>query len=208
MLRRSILILPLLAVSACFAVHIPPEDTAPEVKRLLESTSQTVALVVNNPTAESSHGHQFMLGIIPVTRIFPDGLTEIVTTALQVQAGLAGVGLVKETASNSAQTYLDVTIQDVDIDGYDLIVLRRPSAHVTLRGTVKSPLGSIRVCEKDGHYSELSRFAFTAELRQALENAAKNAAAGLLECLGVTTTTSASAAPNSQALSSHLREDL
>jgi hypothetical protein len=184
LLRVLCLLLPC-AFVGCFATHLVHDLPLAETSRLVESSPQYLALEVHDPIRDSSHGYQFLLGILPISRIFAEDAKRVVISKLQLLAALAGTGLSEEPHHTRAASRLVVTIASIDIDGYDLIVFRRPSAQVTLTGTLYAPDSPPQTCTQVGAYSEVTRFAFSPELNRALEMAAFNAAQNLLACLGI-----------------------
>jgi hypothetical protein len=172
-------------LSACFRAELGRFETPPEIDNLADSASRHLALSVTNPRADSSHGYQFLLFIIPVTRVFPDGLAELVATKLTMYAGFSGNGLHQDLKADHPTSRLTAHVDSVSVNGYDLLVTRRPSASITLRAALYTRDGSIRECKARGSFSEFSKFAFEEELRHALDRATDAAARELLECLGL-----------------------
>jgi hypothetical protein len=185
MILRSLPLSALLWLTGCFSTHLVNDEPINELVQLVESAQHQLSLTVTNPLAESSHGHQFMLGLLPVTRVFPDAARDIVVAKLQLHAGQAGLGLPENARAPIDRPHLEVAIRAISTDGYDLIVVRRPSASIKLYGTAYLPDQTTRVCEASGEHSEIKRFAFAADLTQVLSVAADMAAKRLLECLGV-----------------------
>ena len=185
MAARITLLLSLSLLTGCFSTHLLQEHNTAELQRLVTSTERSLALVVKEQHKDSSRGHQFLLGILPVARVFTDNIAETVVAKLQYHAGKEGLGLVARSAPSSAAPRLDVTIVNAAVNGYDLIIFRRPSAHVTLRGTLYTAGGGEYTCEERGSDSTLSRFAFSSDLNQVLESAVGTATERLLHCLGL-----------------------
>lgn len=182
--RLAFLTVPVLLLG-CFSTHLIDEQQKDELQRLVRSAHHSLPLVVTHPDGDSSHGYQFMLGILPLTRIFTDTISETVVGKLQLHAGRAAVGLPSYSPSISELPRLEVVISSVSINGYDLVIFRRPSAHITLRGALLTHNGTRRSCEVSGEDSRTTRFAFSSELNQVLATAADSAAEKLLTCLGL-----------------------
>jgi hypothetical protein len=181
----SPLLLCVLTLSACFRAELGRFETPPEIQSLADSASRHLALSVTNPLADSSHGYQFLLFIIPVTRVFPDGLAELVASKLTMYAGFGGNGLHQNQEADPLSPRITAHVESVSVNGYDLLVTRRPSASITLRATLHTRDGLIRECKAHGSFSQFSKFAFEEELRHALDRATDAAARELLECLGL-----------------------
>ncbi len=190
MLRAiSLLLSPLL--TGCFTTHLVPDEPWAELDRLVEVSPKRLPVVVYDPASDVSHGYQFLPGILPFSRVFAERASDVVVARLQLHAASAGVGLYKRSPDTQPSSRLEVNISSLDIDGYDLIVFRRPSARVTLSGTLFSSDGLPQVCSEVGEHSEIKRFAFAPELNRALSIATDIAAKKLLECLGITNHSSA-----------------
>ena len=185
-LRVSKALLPLLcALSACFRVELGQFETPAEVTSLVESASRHLALRVTNPTADANHGYQFLLFAIPVTRVFPDGLAELVVSKLTMYAGFAGNGLHTDTEAARTTPRVEARVESVSVNGYDLLVTRRPSASIALSATLFGRDGLVRECKAQASFSQFSKFAFEQELKHVLDRATDAAARDLLECLGL-----------------------
>ncbi len=151
----------------------------------MESASRHIALTVTNPLSDSSHGYQFLLFAIPVTRVFPNGLADLTASKLTMYAGFAGNGLHQGPGVAHTSPRIDARVESVSVNGYDLLVTRRPSASITLSATLYNRDSSIRKCEAHGSFSKFSKFAFEEDLKYVLDRATDAAARDLLECLGL-----------------------
>jgi hypothetical protein len=173
------------AVSGCFSTHLSESSPPPDLDALVESAQVHLPLYVQNPLEGSSHGYQFLLIVLPITRVFPDQLTSLVTTKMTTHAGFGGYGLLSRLPPGTPTPRLEVSIESVSVNGYDLIVTRRPSASITLRGRLFTAEGTMRDCQSSGSFSEFARFAFAGDLEGALERATDTAAKELVGCLGL-----------------------
>lgn len=185
MFLRFSLIIKLLFLTGCFSNHLEHSEPLEDLKALVSSARSHIPLLVTDHTEKSSHGYQFMFGIIPVTRIFTDSLSTIVTAKLQYNAGRGGIGLVNRLSVPQSTSRLEVAIQSASINGFDLIFFRRPSARITLLGTLFSDMTIKRSCEVSADQSEISRFAFNPELTEVLSSTTDTASLKLLKCLGL-----------------------
>jgi hypothetical protein len=190
-LRMIFVLLPLITLTTgCFATHLVHDEPLEELDRLVESSPQGLSLVVHDPIHDVSHGYQFLLGILPIARVFAEDARQVVAARLQLNAAESGVGLSQKFQATKRSRKLEVTISSLEIDGYDLLVFRRPSAQITLTGKLFSSGGLLRACTQVGEHSEITRFAFSPDLTRALSLAADAAAKKLLACLDVTSLTS------------------
>lgn len=183
--RILCLLLPVI-ISGCFATHLAPDEPFAELNALVESAPESLSLVLHNPLRDMSHGYQFMLFILPISRVFAEDVSQVVAARLQLHAAVAGIGLSPQSLCAKPSRQLEITISSLDINGYDLLVFRRPSAQVTLTGTLHSSEGPPQICTQTGKYSEVTRFAFAPQLSRTLALATDEAARRLLTCLGIT----------------------
>jgi len=182
---RIPLLLSFVLLTGCFSTHLQQDNNTAEIRSLVNSTQRSLALEVHDSHRSSSRGYQFLLGILPVARIFTDNICDTVTSKLQYHAGREGLGLHTRSAALSTIPRLHITVVDLTVNGYDLVIMRRPAAHITLRGTLSTAGGGEYTCEERGSDSTLSRFAFSSDLNQVLESAVGTAAAKLLRCLSL-----------------------
>lgn len=189
MSRIAPLILCFLPLTGCFSTHLISDEPVKDLAQLVQSADSPVELLIQNPGSDSSHGYQFLFGLIPITRVFTESASDTVVAKLQLNAGRAGIGLHRSSTPNRALSdrtpRLDVSVESISVNGYDLIIFRRPSASITLRATLFTPDRAPRICEASGHHSEITRFAFARELNDALGAATDLAANKLLACLGL-----------------------
>jgi len=187
MFVKPILTIVFFSLCGCFTTHLNNYENTPGLDSLVSSAEHALTLNVVNPSPNVSRGFQFLLGILPTSRVFTEDLEAIVTSRLQFHAGSAGYGLTSSDKSPHTQPTIMVNISDATINGYDLLFIRRPSAYVTLEGTLFNHSGVVTGCVESGSYSELSKFAFESDLTRALESAADQAAQKLTKCLGIGT---------------------
>lgn len=184
-LRIVCLLLPIL-LTGCFATYLVDDEPWAELDRLVDVSPQRIALIVHYPTPDVSHGYQFLLGLLPISRVFAESANQVVVARLQFHAAGADVGLYKASPDAKPANRLEVTVSSLDIDGYDLIFFRRPSARVALSGSRFSSKKRPQMCTAVGEHSEIKRFAFAPELNHSLSVATDIAARKLLACLGIT----------------------
>jgi hypothetical protein len=183
---RAVLTL-LFFLSGCFSTHLSSFEPPRHLAELSESTAVHLPLEITNQFANQSRGYQFLLGLIPVSRVFPDVLSQMVTAKLITHAGFNNLGLAPVTQLRSRgfdqlpSVHVDIT--SVAVSGYDLILVRRPSAHISLEASLRTDTGTTRICHGEGDFAEFARYAFERELLNALDQAADSAARQVVECL-------------------------
>lgn len=154
-------------------------------------------LYLSNPFEDKGSGFQFLFFILPISRVFPDGLSQLVTSKLTTHAGFGKYGLLQTPLGSRPSARLEVEVREVEVQGYDLVVVRRPSASITLSATLHTTDGVSRACQTSGSYSEFARFAFVPDLENVLEQATDRAAQELIRCLGLAQFSEAGANPES-----------
>lgn len=174
-------------LSGCFSTPLSKLELSDDIGRLVDSAEVQMPLFLTTAEPNDALGFQFLL-FIPVTRVYAPHLESLVRSQLTIQAGFGKHGLVAPTSASGMQRpRLVVSITDSDVNGYDLLFVRRPSASVTLLGQYHSPSGVVRECVAVGESSSFSAFAFEKELNHVLEQASERAAYDLVSCLGLDT---------------------
>jgi hypothetical protein len=169
----------------CFSTHlVPATESDALIDKLIASTSSNLPLKISFPEAQKSHGFQFIIGIIPFSRIFAEKLPDTLTAKLQFHAAKSGYGLTQNSSSKSGHM-LSVNVDNLSLNGFDILVIRNPSASVSLTGTIRLASGRSKVCSAQGSSSHLAKFAFSPQLNHALDLALDSAAKDLLSCLGL-----------------------
>jgi len=173
-------------LSGCFTTTLPEIPTPPDLPRLVDAAEVQMPLYLLTPEARNRLGFQYLLGIIPVARVYSPNLAQLIRSSLTAQAGFGRYGLLTPTTNaGMAIPRLMVTVSSASTQGWDLLVIRHPSASVTLSAEYHSERGIVRACEVTGSDSKFSPFAFERDLNQVLERASDNAARALIECLGL-----------------------
>jgi hypothetical protein len=80
---------------------------------------------------------------------------------------------------------LEITIQDLHVNGYDLLVVRKPTASVTISGKLFDKGQLVRSCEESYVATNTAHYAFAAELQNALGESLLHGSYKLLDCLGM-----------------------
>lgn len=135
---------------------------------------------------ERSLGHQYLFFAIPLTRVYVPSLERDTLMELSVACGMRGYRCESGKPSSSTRRSLSIMLRDVSVNGYDLLVVRKPTASVTLAGTLTQDGVVTRSCEESVSATNTSHYAFNAELQHALGEALLQASYKLLDCLGLT----------------------
>ena len=80
---------------------------------------------------------------------------------------------------------LEITIRDLKVNGYDLLVVRKPTASVIIEGKLFENGQLTRSCEDSYIAANTSHYAFAAELQNALGESLLQGSYKLLDCLGL-----------------------
>jgi hypothetical protein len=201
--RRFLTKIPFIIVSCgfmgCFSTNLPPIDPPPELIRLeqLARTPLILTVEISEELSSSTVGFQYTLGFLPVTRVYTPYLPITVANMVRLEAGLRGVACIpnQDEPNRSRQqakrraSNLTIVVDDLSVNGYDLIVIRKPSASITLTGYLSSgsaeaPEQPTRQCSAAAEESFSSNYAFEDELNEALRRAIIRAAGMILDCLG------------------------
>lgn len=169
----------------CFSSTLSSTTVAPrEVERLriLADKHLPLSLKLTSPR-DAAVGYQYILLALPVARVYAPSLLRDLIDGLTTAAASSGYSVDLLQPSQAASPRLEVVASDITVSGYDLLVVRRPSASITLKGTLSSPAGVDRVCEVVGSETRTSRFAFTPELEEVLRESVDKATRKLLSCL-------------------------
>jgi hypothetical protein len=180
-LRGPLLCL-LCALTSCFPTELPPLDTPPAVARLDALADGDVALSLDTQPVEGVQGYQY-LTVFPVTRVYTPSVESEVTNQAKIQLGLKGYRVVAPQSGRHPEYQLDLTVEEFSVSGYCYLLFRRPSAFVSLKGTLRSPEGEVlRECSGTGKSSFTARFAFAPELNEARRIALTDAMVALVDC--------------------------
>lgn len=175
-------------LQGCFTTHLHSFEPPQQLEQLAESAARHLPIQITNDFVDESRGFQFLLGLFPVARVFPESLSHMVLAKMVAHAGFNNLGLI-ETAPTEADSNagpgprVHVTVGSVSINGYDLLLTRRPSASVTLQASLYLHTGLVRACHGSGSFAEFTRYAFERDLENALEQAVDAASREAVECL-------------------------
>jgi hypothetical protein len=183
-------LLTLSLLTGCFSTTLPPIPAPAALPRLVSAADTRVPLYLSTPQDTDRLGFQYLLMALPVSRIYSAHLADLIRTSLTTQAGFGRVGLVAPSRLTPMPIpRLMVNVRSVSVNGWDLLIIRRPSASITLSAEYYTSTGRAQACEVTGSHSKLSPFAFERDLNEVLELASDDAARQLLACLRLGDTT-------------------
>jgi hypothetical protein len=179
----NVILIPLL--TGCFASELPPVEPPSGLEKLLSvSDSALPVRIQTEGFNDRSLGHQYLFFVIPLTRVFAPALATDLRTQLSVACGMRGYRCSDEPSSSSGRT-VEITIRDLSVNGYDLLVMRKPTASVTLAAKLYDKGQVTRACEASYTATNTSHYAFAAELQNALGESLLHGSYQLLDCLGL-----------------------
>ena len=171
-------------LTGCFASELPPVEPPSALEKLLSVADSTLPVRIQTQAFnERSLGHQYLFFLIPLTRVYTPTLTSDLRTQLSVACGMRGYRCSQEPTSSS-ERMLEITVQDLSVNGYDLLVVRKPTASVTLSAKLYDKGHLMRTCEESYTATNTAHYAFAAELQSALEESLLHGSYKLLDCLG------------------------
>jgi hypothetical protein len=182
---RCALLLSLVSLlTGCFRTLLPPIPAPSALPRLVRAADTQMPLFLSTPEDSERLGFQYLLGAIPVSRIYSAHISDLVRASLTTQAGFGRIGLLAPSQLTPMPTpRLLVNIRSLSVNGWDLLIIRRPSASIALVAEYYAPTGIAHSCEVTGSHSKLSPFAFERDLNEVLQHASDDAATQLIACL-------------------------
>lgn len=200
MLRRSLcgswaIALSLTAyLTGCFPMEVTSLEAPSGLEKLIAVSDSNIPVSIDTRGYQNrSLGHQYLLLALPVTRIYLPSLESDAAMQLSVACGMRGYRcshnnpLTPEPSNSRPQT-LSISVTDVSINGYDLLVVRKPTASVTLAGELRRGTEVVRSCEESASATNTAHYAFNAELQHSVGESLLQASYKLLDCLGLTGT--------------------
>lgn len=191
MLRRSLrirwitaLVAPIL-LTGCFSTELTPLEPPSGLEKLLNLSDSNIPVQIQTAGFhDHSVGHQYLFFALPMTRIYLPNLEADTKMQLSVACGMRGYRCT-ESATQGAKRVLEITIRDVSVNGYDLLVVRKPAASVTMSAQLLEDGAVVRSCEESYTATNTTHYAFTAELQSALSEALLQGSYKVLDCLGM-----------------------
>jgi hypothetical protein len=173
-------------LTGCFSSELPPIAAPSGLEKLLSVSDSAIPVTIRTAEFnERSLGHQYLFFLIPLTRIYVPTLTTDIRTQLSVACGIRGYRCSEEPTSTSKRM-LEITIRDLTVNGYDLLVVRKPTASVTMSARLFEDGKLARACEERYIATNTAHYAFAAELQNALSESLLHGSYKLLDCLGLT----------------------
>ncbi len=191
MVRRSPRIARILALVApffltgCFSTELAPLEAPSGLEKLINLSDANVPVQIQTAGFHDHYlGHQYLFFAIPMTRIYVPDLEANTRMQLSVACGMRGYRCT-ESNTQGAKRVLHITIRDVSVNGYDLLVVRKPAASVTMAAQLVENGEVVRACEESYTATNTSHYAFANELHFALSEALLHGSYKLLDCLGM-----------------------
>lgn len=174
-------------LSACFSAELPPLSAPSGLAKLRRLSDQTIPLTITTQGAESTRrGFQYLFVVVPFSRVYTPHIREDLELQLSVAAGLRGYNLSTSKVDDRSAERLEVSISSLEVNGYDLLILRKPTSSTALKGTLYRGEEMLRSCEVSEVASANAAYAFAGELQSAESEALLAASNKLLDCLGLT----------------------
>jgi hypothetical protein len=163
---------------ACVSTELPPKPMAPQFMRLNSLSSGGIRLNVVSKLSSPSAGHQYLLVIIPFGSVSVPSPEQRVWNASALKLALAGVRIVP--AGDERAQALTITIEELRVNAFDLLVTRHVSARVRI-----SALWHGTNLSAEGSQAEFRRVGFGPQLEDELDRAVSIAVDSVLEQTGL-----------------------
>lgn len=172
----SLAFLFLLSSCASTTIHRNPLDLKTFELAARGSTPLALQIKAYAEPETSAVGHQFLLVLLPFGSVRFDSPTEYTRSELYRRLAILGYRPMSSSTTSQNVPTLEVEIQSLSLNAYDLIVTRRVVADVRLRLVLRNALGAEQVSQEvAGHSAQFHRFGFRTELTEALETAFEEA---------------------------------
>lgn len=184
-LTQILVLIALPLLTGCFSMELTPLEPPTGLDKLIDISDSTIPVQVHtNGLHERTLGHQYLMLALPLTRIYLPSLSSDAAMELSVACGMRGYYCSTNTQPGSKRG-LTVELLDVTINGYDLLVVRKPTASVTMSAQLFEDDRVVRSCEESTTATNTAHYAFNAELQHAVGEALLQNSYKLLDCLGV-----------------------
>jgi hypothetical protein len=172
-----------LSLTACFSTHLPALEAPSGLDKLKSLSERSLPLKVDaGNISEEKLGFQYLLVAIPFSRIYDPNIERDAELQFSVAGSLRGYTFTHP--STSSPSSLKLSVISADLDGYDLLFVRKPTASVTLFAALSKNGSVVRECTETGVASDTAHYAFSVELQSALAEALLQASYKILDCLG------------------------
>lgn len=177
----------------CAATVLDPPPSDPVVAQLSARNRTELQLEVSALPSSTRVGSQFLLVLLPMKGVYlGDGGAGQVELTLRRALALAGyrvtTSLPDATAAPAARVTpkLRVTVLGLSLSAYDLLLTRRVSATLSLKGELLDAQGQpIRSTQITASEAEFARYGFAPQLERQLRSASETAIQLLLARLGL-----------------------
>lgn len=180
-ISRVLLGLPILLIlSGCLRTDLPTQPTPIKVFELAAVNPRPLRLEVT-PFPDDSLGHQFLLLMVPFGSIYIPDTAGTVERNLYTNLALQGY---KPIINKGTELGLKVTVENIQVTAYDLLVIRRIVSRVKLRGEILNHQGQIlRSSTINEEFIYFKTFAFGTQLEHAYSKALDAASKALIKDL-------------------------
>ena len=182
---RTVVIIALLAASACLRTELNAPALAPELLSLANTNTKKIVLSVSSP-AEQPLGYQYLLGFVPFGAIHLPHTQQFLLRVFFEQLTLRGfTSLLSLPAEpNAALPRLSVSVTELKLSAFDLLFTRRVRCRVTLKGQWNRPNGEMaRAWESSVSKERYRSMPFEAELEGLLRETLTESAQEILSKL-------------------------
>ena len=167
------------ALPGCVRTVISSKPLPAQILRLSRLNEKALHLrVVEGPSTKQTAGHQFLAFIIPFGTVTVATAAEQIWNAAALQLTLAGTRLAP--AEERGVPVLQITVDRIALNAFDLLVTRRVAADVTLSATWRG-----NEAHAQASAAEFKRMGFAPQLQAVLERASALAVQNVLEKVGV-----------------------
>lgn len=172
-------------LTGCFSTDLPAIEAPSGLDKLKKLTETTVPVRIDvGDLSQQKLGYQYLLVALPFTRIYGPNLKSDTELQFSVAGALRGYRF--REALPTSERFISLSVVSADLDGYDLLFIRKPTASVTLTAVMYDHGTVVRSCQEIGEASNTAHYAFSIELQSALAEALLQASYKTLDCLGLT----------------------
>jgi len=173
-------------LSGCFAVSLPPETPPDGLRKLTQLSDATLPVRIRTADlTESFRGFQYLFMVIPFSRIYTPTLQDDLLLQLSVAGGMRGYAIDRVGETEERPLVVDIEIKNLSVNGYDLLVVRKPTATISFVARMFEHGTLIRECPVEYTATDAAQFAFTTELQSALTEALLQSSYKMLDCFEI-----------------------
>jgi hypothetical protein len=161
---------------------VPPDG----LRKLTQLSDATLPVRLRTADlTESFRGFQYLLMVIPFSRIYTPALEEDLLLQLSVASGMRGYAIDRVSESEERPLVVEIEIKSLSVNGYDLLVVRKPTATISLVARMFEHGALIRECPIEYTATDAAHFAFTTELQNALTESLLQSSYKMLDCFEI-----------------------